>query len=267
MPVTDHPPQHRARKRFGQNFLTSEALVQRIVRSIAPRSGDCLIEIGPGQGALTGPLRALLDELYVVEIDRDLAAALRARSDPGLHVIEQDALALHLPTLMPGRADIRIAGNLPYNISTPLLFHLLEQRALIRDMHFLLQREVVDRMAAAPGSGEYGRLSVMLQYCCEVEPLFQVPPEAFRPRPRVQSRLVRLVPRAPEVVARDHALLGSLVKTAFGMRRKTLRNALRNLVGAETIQAAGLAPGLRPEQLSVADWVSLANAASQGDEE
>lgn len=253
---------HRARKRFGQNFLTDAALVQRIVGAIAPRPDDCVVEIGPGQGALTGPLRALLPELHVVEIDRDLAAALRERGDPGLHVIEQDALTLSLAEHFPGRDDLRVVGNLPYNISTPLLFHLLSQRSHIRDMHFLLQREVVDRMAAAPGTGTYGRLSVMLQYHCDVEPLFVVPPEAFRPRPQVFSRVVRLRLREPEVVVQDAALLERLVKTAFGMRRKTLRNALRKLADEETIVTAGLQPGVRPEQVSVPEWVRLANVAT-----
>ncbi len=253
---------HYARKRFGQNFLASEVIVQRIVRAIAPQPDDCMIEIGPGRGAMTVPLRERLNALHVVEIDRDLATALRGRDDPGLHVFEQDALQLDLAALFAGRDDLRVVGNLPYNISTPLLFHLLQQRSLIRDMHFLLQREVVDRMAANPGSGTYGRLSVMLQYHCDVEPLFQVPPEAFRPRPKVQSRLVRLVPRAPAVVAEDAALLERLVKAAFGMRRKTLRNGLRGLAGEPVIRAAGIAPETRPEQLAVADWVRLANTVS-----
>ncbi len=254
--------EHRARKRFGQNFLTDAMLVQRIVRAIAPQADDCMVEIGPGQGALTGPLREMLNVLHVVEIDRDLATHLRERNDPGLRVIEQDALQLDLQALFPGRDDLRVVGNLPYNISTPLLFHLLQQRASIRDMHFLLQREVVDRMAAAPGSGVYGRLSVMLQYCCAVEPLFHVPPEAFRPRPKVQSRVVRLIPREPHPIAEDPALLERLVKSAFSMRRKTLRNGLRAWVDADVIREAGLSAELRPEQVSVDEWVTLANVAT-----
>ncbi len=250
---------HQARKRFGQNFLIDEQIVDRILRAINPQAGDAVVEIGPGQGALTRPLLERLQALHVIEIDRDLAAELRAWNEPRLHILEADALRVDYASEFPVAGGLRVVGNLPYNISTPLLFHLLSCRAVIRDLHFLLQKEVVDRMAAGPGNGTYGRLSVMMQYHCEVESLFRVPPEAFRPRPKVDSRIVRLVPRAPEVVVTDPACLERIVRVSFTKRRKTLRNCLRDLADEALIESAGLTAVMRPEEVPVVAWARLAN--------
>ena len=250
------------RKRFGQHFLHERRTVERILAAVAPRPGEHLVEIGPGEGALTRPLLAAAGALDAIEVDRDLAAALRARTDwPGrLQVHEADALAFDFAALA-GHDRLRLVGNLPYNISTPLLFHLLAQRAAIRDMHFMLQREVVDRLAAAPGSRTYGRLSVMVQAFCETTALFRVAPGAFRPPPAVESAVVRLAPRleaAVEPALEDR--FAALVRAAFASRRKTLRNSLRALLTPEAIASAGIDPGTRPERLRVADFAALARA-------
>jgi len=254
---------HNPRKRFGQHFLHDRGTVERIVAAVAPARGETIVEIGPGEGVLTGPLLAAAGHLHVVEVDRDLAAALRERVDwsDTLCVHEADALRFDFTALAPANGCLRVVGNLPYNISTPLLFHLLEQRAAIADMHFMLQREVVDRMAAEPGSGVYGRLSVMIQAWCGVTRLFRVAPGAFRPPPAVESAVVRLVPRArPLVDAADAARFGEIVRRAFSVRRKTLRNGLRNYMDADTIAAAGIDPGTRPERLGVEDFAHLARS-------
>ena len=261
--------QHRARKRFGQNFLVDGRVTDRIVEAIAPRPGQLIVEIGPGQAALSLPLAASGAELHLVEIDRDLAAHLQrrfaGRDNVRLHTA--DALKADFGELAGGR-PFRIAGNLPYNISTPLLFHLLQWSGRIVDMHFMLQQEVVQRLAAGPGGKDRSRLSVMCQYHCEVTPLFTVPPEAFNPRPRVQSAVVRLVPhREPPVRIDDMARFGELLTRAFSMRRKTLRNSLRGLLDAEAIAAAGVDPGLRPEVLSLDQFAALANSAEVHDSE
>ena len=251
--------EHRARKRFGQNFLADPLVVRRIVDAIAPRPGDVIVEIGPGKAALTEPLAESGAELHLLEIDRDLAALLQrqfdGRSSVRLHL--GDALRADFAE-MSGGLPFRLVGNLPYNISTPLLFHVLRWSNLITDMHFMLQQEVVDRMAAGPGGKARGRLSVMCQYRCTVTPLFTVPPEAFRPAPRVHSAIVRLVPhaRAPVQVG-DFARFEKLVARAFSMRRKTLRNSLRGLLDAERIAAAGVDPGLRPEALTLEQFAAL----------
>jgi 16S rRNA (adenine1518-N6/adenine1519-N6)-dimethyltransferase len=249
---------HVARKRFGQNFLVSPGVVRNIVEAIAPKRDDVIVEIGPGLGALTEPLLERLDHLHVVEIDRDLIARLRERFPPGrLTIHEGDALEFDVGAL--GR-NLRIVGNLPYNISTPLLFHLAEFAASVRDMHFMLQKEVVDRMVAEPGTSDYGRLSVMLQYRFEMERLFVVPPGAFNPAPKVDSAIVRLSPKPRERLdARDEALLAKLVTAAFGQRRKMLRNNLQELVDEAGLAAVGVAPTARAEELSVADFVRMAN--------
>lgn len=250
---------HRARKRFGQNFLADRSVVQRIVDAIAPRPGQVIVEIGPGQSALTGPLAVSGAELHLLEIDRDLAAALRRQFEgcPNVSLHLGDALQVDFAALCGGR-PFRLVGNLPYNISTPLLFHALQWSSLIGDMHFMLQQEVVDRMAAGPGGKARGRLSVMCQYHCEVTPLFSVPPEAFRPVPKVNSTLVRLVPHPrPPVRVLDPARFERLVAQAFSMRRKTLRNSLRGLLDAEQIAAAGIDPGLRAETLSLEQFAAL----------
>jgi 16S rRNA (adenine1518-N6/adenine1519-N6)-dimethyltransferase len=250
---------HQARKRFGQNFLVSPGVIRNIVEAIAPRREDRMVEIGPGLGALTGPLLERVDRLHVVEIDRDLVARLKDRfSGERLAIHEGDALAFDFATL---GTDLRIVGNLPYNISTPLLFHLAACAAWVRDMHFMLQREVVDRMVADPGTSDYGRLSVMLQYRFDMERLFLVPPGAFDPAPKVESAIVRLIPKPPALLAaRDEALFAGLVLAAFGQRRKMLRNNLREFCDESGLAAAGIAPTARAEELTLADYTRLANA-------
>ncbi|RME33597.1 MAG: 16S rRNA (adenine(1518)-N(6)/adenine(1519)-N(6))-dimethyltransferase RsmA [Gammaproteobacteria bacterium] len=263
----DRPADHRPRKRFGQHFLHDPAVIERIIRAIGPRAGDRMVEIGPGTGNLTAALLQHVDHLHVVELDRDLAAHLQSRFGKALTLHLGDALTFDFSRLAGGDKGLRVVGNLPYNISTPLLFHLLGFRSQIRDMHFMLQLEVVERMTATPGGREYGRLSVMVQYHCDCTRLFRVAPGAFTPPPRVESAVVRLVPRPPPLEATDPGLLGRLVTTAFGQRRKTLRNALRSLAPEELILDAGLDPLLRPERLSVEEFVRLSNclAAAGGE--
>jgi len=252
---------HRPRKRFGQHFLHDPGVVERIVRAIAPRPGERLVEIGPGEGVLTRPLLAAAGALEAVELDRDLAAALARENLPGLTVHQADALRFDFRALADG-GRLRLAGNLPYNISTPLIFHLLEQSECIADMHFMLQREVVARMVAGPGGGDYGRLSVMVQYRCRVERLFDVPAGAFRPPPKVASAVVRLVPlERPPVDVGDEAVFARVVAAAFGQRRKTLRNALKQLLPAAEIEAAGADPGARAETLPLEQFANLSRAA------
>jgi 16S rRNA (adenine1518-N6/adenine1519-N6)-dimethyltransferase len=243
---------HRPRKRFGQHFLHDPGVLARIVAAIDPQPDDRLVEIGPGEGALTLPLLARGARLTVIELDRDLAARLAARPEAGgtLTVVQDDALRIDLATLVPARSRLRLVGNLPYNISTPLLFRFVAQAAVIEDMHFMLQREVVERMAAGPGNKSYGRLTVMLAAACRVEQLFDIGPGAFRPPPRVWSSLVRLVPwRNPPFPIPDPARFEAMVRQAFSQRRKTLRNALAGLADETTIRAAGLDPGVRAETL------------------
>lgn len=249
---------HVARKRFGQNFLVSSGIVARIIEAIRPQADDVLVEIGPGLGALTEPLLARLTELHVVEIDRDLIARLRAHfSSDRLFIHEGDALQFDFAALGPG---LRVVGNLPYNISTPLLFHLADCADGVRDMHFMLQREVVERMVAAPGGSEYGRLSVMLQYRFEMERLFLVPPGAFHPAPKVDSAVVRLLPRPRAALGViDEGLLAQVVKSAFAQRRKMLRNTLREHLSEAGFAALGIDPTWRAEALPVSDYVRIAN--------
>ena len=245
---------HRPRKRFGQHFLHDAGVVRRIVEAIAPRAGESIVEIGPGEGVLTEPLLARGAKLQVVEVDRDLAARLRERYRDALVVHEGDALEFDFGALPPGT---RVAGNLPYNISTPLLFHLLRAPAALRDLHVMLQKEVIDRICAQPGTGEYGRLTVMLAPWIEAEPLFDVGPGAFRPPPRVWSAVARLRVRREPAFAVDERF-GRLVAAAFSQRRKTLRNALRALVDAAAIERCGIDPGARPETLAPAQFGALA---------
>jgi 16S rRNA (adenine1518-N6/adenine1519-N6)-dimethyltransferase len=253
---------HVARKRFGQHFLADRQCVRRIVDAVDPRPDDLMVEIGPGLGALTRPLLERVRHLTAVEIDRDIAAALRMEFAPDrLTVCEQDALEFDFAALGAG---LRVVGNLPYNISTPILFHLAAARPALQDLHLMLQKEVVDRMAAAPATPAYGRLSVMLQYRFEVDPLFGVPPSAFRPPPKVHSTVVRLRPvRVPAVAARDESLLAQIVTKAFGQRRKTLRNALKGLVSEDALIALGIDPGVRGEALPIAAFVAIANVAAE----
>ncbi len=250
---------HVPRRRFGQNFLIDGSVVERIVAAIAPAPQDTVVEIGPGQGALTQPLLERVERLHAVEIDRDLAAGLRERF-PAQRLTLHEADALEFDFCALG-SSLRIVGNLPYNISSPLLFHLTETLGCIRDCHFMLQREVVERMAAPPGDKTYGRLSVMLQYRFTVERLFRVAPGSFRPMPQVESAIVRLTPLRPmPVEARDEKLFARVVAEAFSHRRKTLRNALRSLVPEPAFETAGVDAGARPETLSVAQFVRLADA-------
>ena len=250
---------HVARKRFGQHFLVSPGVVAKIVDAIAPRPGETLVEIGPGLGALTAPL---LERLHVVEIDRDLITQLRERYVPERLIIhEGDALQFDFASIGAGASSLRVVGNLPYNISTPLLFHLAGYAAQVRDMHFMLQKEVVDRMVSAPGSREYGRLSVMLQYRYAMERLFLVPPGAFDPPPKVASAIVRMTPLpTTDLAASDFALFAQVVAAAFGQRRKMLRNTLKDLIDADELAALGIPPTCRAEELGVADYVRLSNA-------
>lgn len=260
-PTRASPDRHVPRKRFGQNFLADAHYVDRIVAAIDPRPGDALVEIGPGLGAITGRLIQRAGHLTAIEIDRDLAARLREAFTPDrLTLVEGDALRFDFTTL--GHA-LRIVGNLPYNISSPLLFHLASQLASIADLHVMLQKEVVDRMTASPATPDYGRLSVMLQAQFAIERLFVVPPGAFRPAPKIDSAVARLVPlraRAPEIVDRDR--FARLVTAAFTQRRKTLRNALAAEVDVATLERAGIDPGARGETLAVADFVRLANGVA-----
>lgn len=253
--------EHQARKRFGQNFLVDQGVIQRIVRSIAPKASDNLIEIGPGQGAITELLLSACPKLNVVELDRDLIPILEHKfaSYPDFTIHSADALKFDFSQLASEEHPLRVVGNLPYNISTPLLFHLLSYRGLVQDMHFMLQKEVVQRLAAEPDSQHYGRLSVMAQYFCRVIHLFDVPPGSFFPPPKVMSAIVRLSPREPEVVANNPELLAKVVNQAFQQRRKTLHNTLKGLVTDEQMEAVGISPKARAETLSVAQFVALAN--------
>ncbi|MDM3870670.1 16S rRNA (adenine(1518)-N(6)/adenine(1519)-N(6))-dimethyltransferase RsmA [Porticoccus sp. W117] len=253
---------HKARKRFGQNFLVDDNIIDKIVAAIHPKDGDNLIEIGPGQGALTRPLLEHCPQLQVVELDRDLAALLTDKfhsyADFKLH--QGDALKTDFLQFKRGEAPLRIVGNLPYNISTPLIFHLLNYAGNVSDMHFMLQKEVVDRLAAAPGDKTYGRLTVMAQYHCQVEPLFIVPPGSFHPTPKVQSAIVRLLPyKQPPYAATDPKLLHKLVSACFQQRRKTLRNSLKHFATAEQLATLEIDLSLRPEVLTVKDFVELSN--------
>ncbi len=253
---------HRPRKRFGQNFLTDQRVIADILRAVHARPGETVAEIGPGRGALTEGLIASGASLHLVEIDRDLAALWRARTGPALQLHEKDALHFDFSSIPAEPGALRVVGNLPYNISTPLIFHLLAQSASIRDMHFMLQREVVDRMAASPGTADYGRLTVMVQYQCRVDPVLEVPPGAFFPAPKVHSAVVRLVPgHFDHGVAQSAHMLALLVRQAFTQRRKTLRNALSGLLDSAGISSLGIDPQRRPETLSVSEFVRLSDAA------
>ncbi|SMB21074.1 S-adenosylmethionine-6-N',N'-adenosyl (rRNA) dimethyltransferase [Sterolibacterium denitrificans] len=255
---------HRARKRFGQNFLQDQGVIHDIVAAIAPQADDCMVEIGPGLAALTTPLLDTLKHLHVVEIDRDLIARLKQRFPAGrLTIHEGDALEFDFASLPQAAGKLRIVGNLPYNISTPLLFHLAACAGQVRDMHFMLQKEVVERMVAAPGTAAYGRLSVMLQYRFAMELLFLVPPTAFSPAPKVDSAIVRMVPLpATALGAKDEALFASIVAAAFSQRRKMLRNTLAGFFTPAALQALDIAATARAEELALDDFVRLANAAT-----
>jgi 16S rRNA (adenine1518-N6/adenine1519-N6)-dimethyltransferase len=259
-------PLPKAKKSLGQHFLVDSHYVARIVAAIRPEAGDTMVEIGPGPGALTRPLLDKLPHLHVVEFDRDMVARLQAEFPPErLSIHQADALDFDFNQIACPPGDrLRVVGNLPYNISSPLLFHLAESADRIRDMCFMLQKEVVDRMAAAPDTADYGRLSVMLQARFRVEKLFVVPPGAFRPPPKVDSAIVRLTPLPPEAVPyRDARVFAEVVARAFGQRRKTLRNTLKGLVDAALFEELGIDPIRRGETLSVAEFARLANRLSQ----
>ena len=255
---------HRTRKRFGQHFLHDQNTILRILRAIDPQPGDNLVEIGPGEGALTLPLLRACQNLTAIELDRDLLAPLQRRASPigRLEIINADILEFDLESL-PMEGPLRLVGNLPYNISTPLMFHLLDSVTRIRDMHFMLQKEVAQRIVAAPGDRHYGRLSVMLQYRCECQYLFEVAPECFRPPPKVDSAVIRLLPlAAPAYDIGDYATFSSIVQTAFGQRRKTIANSLKGLLSRQLIADCGIDPGLRAENLALADFASLSRACA-----
>jgi 16S rRNA (adenine1518-N6/adenine1519-N6)-dimethyltransferase len=250
---------HQARKRFGQHFLTSSDTIEQIVAAISPQEGETIVEIGAGQAAITAPLAASATMLHAIEFDRDLIAKLKRRfaDRENVFVHEADALQFDFSTMGD---SIRVVGNLPYNISTPLLFHLLTFRDIVTDMHFMLQKEVVDRMAAIPGNKNYGRLTIMLGCQLEVVPLFDVPPDAFTPPPKVMSSVVRMRPLPnKQFDIQDPQILEQIVKQAFSRRRKTLRNALQAHADEADMESAGLDPGKRPEQIPVDGWINLAN--------
>ena len=256
-------PSHRPRRRFGQNFLHDAGVINRIIEAIDPQSQQHLLEIGPGHGALTTALADSGARLDCVEVDRDLAAALETRfaSNPKVRVMQQDILKFDPATSGAAPRSLRIIGNLPYNIATPVLFHLLRSRHLIQDMVFMLQLEVVQRMTAAAGSRQYGRLGLMLQYHCEVERLFNVPAAAFSPRPKVMSSVVRLTPHQhPPNPAKDVEALATVIRTAFGQRRKTLKNSLKAILPAPTLDAIAIDLNQRPERLTLADYVLISDA-------
>ena len=253
---------HTARKRFGQNFLHDHYVIDAIVAAIHPQEGQVLVEIGPGLGALTEPVASQLSHMHVVELDRDLAERLRHHPvlKDKLTIHEADAMKFDFNTLKQDGQPLRVFGNLPYNISTPLMFHLFEQSGLISDMHFMLQKEVVDRLAAGPGSKAYGRLSVMVQYYCQVVPVLEVGPGAFKPAPKVDSAVVRLIPhKNPTLVAKDMRCLSRVCTEGFGQRRKTIRNSFSNFITDAQLTELGIDGNLRPENLSLEQFVMIAN--------
>lgn len=257
---------HVAKKRFGQNFLTDQGVINSLVEAIAPQTADLMVEIGPGLGALTKPLLQKLKQLHVVEVDRDIIAWMQAEyakptyAQSNIRIHNADALKFDFSSLGQG---LRVTGNLPYNISTPILFHLLANVSHITDMHFMLQKEVVERMVAQASTPAYGRLSVMLQYRLQMDYLITVPPGAFEPAPKVESAFVRCVPHATlPFIAKDEAVFAKVVLAAFSQRRKTLRNTLKGLLADEGFSALNIDSQQRAENLSVADFVAIANYLS-----
>ena len=248
---------HIPRKRFGQNFLTDQAILSEIIRAIVPAAGDTMVEIGPGQGAMTTLLLKSLSRLHVVELDRDLVALLQKKfSADKLIVHAGDALQFDFGAIAPEQGKLRIVGNLPYNISSPLLFHLTQYAQQVEDQHFMLQKEVVQRMVASPGGKDYGRLSVMLQWRYQMELLFIVPPSAFDPPPKVDSAIVRMRPIATPLAC-EQTRLEQVVTQAFSQRRKVIRNSLSSLFAEEQLIAAGIDPQARPETIPLEQYVAL----------
>ncbi len=259
---------YRTKKRFGQHFLHDSSIIERMISAINPRMDDQFVEIGPGLGALTFPLLKYINALDVVEIDRDVIARLTLKKQRGkleqLTIHSCDALKMDFTALPKHASKLRVVGNLPYNISTPLIFHLLESAHIIQDMHFMLQNEVVQRITAEPNSKTYGRLSIMVQYYCDTEYLFFVPPGAFSPPPKVDSAILRLTPwQQRPYKANDEKHFARLVTQAFSTRRKTLRNTLKKMLSTEQIESIGINPGLRPENISVSEYVSLSNLSDK----
>jgi len=257
---------HKARKRFGQNFLHDHYVIDKIIAAIGAKPDQHLVEIGPGRGAITEPLLATTDgNLDVIELDRDLIPILRAQffRHQGLTIHEADALQFNYAQLKTDDRLLRLVGNLPYNISTPLMFHLLSYAPIIQDMHFMLQKEVVERLCAAPGDKAYGRLGIMMQYQCEARYLFTVPPESFDPAPKVDSAIVRLTPRKTiRNPVNNFDLFEQIVKAAFAQRRKTLRNNLKDIVDDAVLESLAIDPSCRAETLSIDQFVSISNALS-----
>ena len=257
---------HQAKKRFGQNFLHNDAVISDIIDAINPEPGENLIEIGPGLGALTEPVVERAEKLSVVELDRDLAHRLRHHPflAPHLTIYETDALNFDFSQLVTDedgtQRPLRIFGNLPYNISTPLIFHLLTFKDKVKDMHFMLQKEVVERMAASPNCKAYGRLSIMTQYQCQVVPVMEIGPEAFKPAPKVDSAIVRLIPhKTIENPVKDINALNTICLAAFNQRRKTIRNGFKKLINVEQLASLSIDANLRPENLTIDDYIKLAN--------
>jgi 16S rRNA (adenine1518-N6/adenine1519-N6)-dimethyltransferase len=254
--------QHKARKRFGQNFLIDHGIIRDIVRAVHPHKDDVIVEIGPGKGAITQLLADSCDNLSVIELDRDLVPWLKVKFEkhPNFQLFQADALQFDFAQLVKDDKPIRIVGNLPYNISTPLIFHLLSYSTQVSDMHFMLQKEVVKRMAAKAGDSAYGRLGIMVQYYCDVENLFEVPPTSFDPAPKVDSAIVRLVPyKDLPHKATNIKTLESLVNVAFQQRRKTLRNALKQLLAPDVIEQLPIDTSARAEEISLAEYVATSN--------
>ncbi|NRB22768.1 16S rRNA (adenine(1518)-N(6)/adenine(1519)-N(6))-dimethyltransferase RsmA [Shewanella sp.] len=253
---------HTAKKRFGQNFLTDHNIINRIVGAIAPDNDHVMVEIGPGLGALTEPVAESIDKLTVVELDRDLVARLQEHPTlkHKLEIHQGDALNFDFSQLIEEGKELKVFGNLPYNISTPLMFHLFEFAEHIKNMHFMLQKEVVLRLSATPGTKAYGRLTVMAQYHCQVMPVLEVPPRCFTPSPKVDSAVVRLVPyKQKPWPCKDVEFLRRMTTTAFSMRRKTLRNNLKHMISDEEFLGLNIDSSLRPEQITVEQYVSMAN--------
>ncbi len=265
--TSGHTSSHKHKKQFGQNFLNNGRIIDQIVAAIRPQPDDHMVEIGPGEAALTAPLIEQVHTLDIIEIDNDLIAPLKIRfaSKPAFNLHHTDALKLDYASLLNASKDkLRIVGNLPYNISSPLMFHLLTYAQHIQDMHFMLQKEVVNRITAQPGIKAYGRLSVMIQYRCQTESLFTVGPENFTPPPKVDSAIIRLIPHTQKpFIADDETTFNNLVRQAFSQKRKTLRNNLKGWLSAEHIESCGIDPSTRAETISVEMFVKLANLYAQ----
>lgn len=252
---------HRPRKRFGQNFLVDQAVIQRIISAIRLKPDQHIVEIGPGKGALTALIADKVDRFDLIELDKDLVPCLEEKfKRPGLNIYQADALKFDLRTLLDDERQIRLIGNLPYNISTPLLFHIIKYRSIVEDMHFMLQKEVVQRLTSDVNSSHYGRLGIMVQYYCKTEALFDVLPESFQPKPKVTSSIIRIKPHQTlPFLCKDVAILADLVRDAFNMRRKTIRNSMKKIITTIELEQLEINPDLRPESVSIELFVKIAN--------